>query len=189
MNNNTEVTGTWNGGDNMFNGKWIHRETGQKILITNSLIDENNQMILMTSIGQLTMDELSRYYIQDTDEEIDEQPSQNNQQINNEDYLLPEDRNLLDQKITTQNNQYTQEIIQPIQNNKNNEILSKFFGDNKNISLNININFDFNVDELKTIMKYTDVSEDDISNYIYENIINKENIKKEINNLLLNKLH
>jgi len=181
----TKVTGTWNGGDNMFFGNWIHRDTGEKITITNSLINENNQMILMTSIGQLTMDELSRYYIQDTDEEvkteISEQPILNDNETN---YLLQEDRDLLDRKISSQPKQ----IEQKVNITKNKDILDKFFNDNKNISLNINVNFDFNEDELKTIMKYTDVTEDDISEYIYEYIVNKEKIKSEINNLLLNKL-
>lgn len=186
---NNEISGTWNDGDNMFHGKWIHRDTGERITITNSLIDENNQMVLMTSIGQIGMDELSKYYIQDS-ENIDEQQPINNKQSDNfnDNYLLPEDKDILDRKVTPKKVKNTFVEQETPKVSKNKDILDKFFADNKNISLNMNINFNFNEDELKTIMKYTDVTKDDICEYIYENIVNKDNIKKEINNLLLNKL-
>ena len=99
-------------------------------------------------------------------------------------YLLPEDKDLLNRKVTKQQ----KEIIQEPVKNKHNDILEKFFKDNQNISCDINLNFDFNIDELKTIMKYTDVTVDDICEYIYENIINKENIKKEISYLFKDKI-
>lgn len=183
--NDNGVSGTWTSEDNMFSGRWINRETGEKINITNSLINENNEMILMTSIGQLTMDELSRYYIQDTDESVSEPVNDNSISSSMDKYLLPEDKDLLNRKVTKPQKEIIQE---PVKNNKHNEILEKFFKDNQNISCDINLNFDFNINELKTIMKYTDVTVDDICEYIYENIINKENIKKEISYLFNDKI-
>lgn len=195
MSDKPAVSGNWVSEDNMFSGIWVNRETGQRITISNSMINENNEMILMTSIGQMSMNELSRYYVQDTDDtpevSMGETPTN---QSDNDSYLLPEDRNILDRKITSKpiqtiHQEDPEEIIIKTNKKRNEEILDKFFSDNKNIVLNIVMSFDFNEEELKTIMKYTDVTIDDICEYIYENIVNKENIKKEINQIIFSKLN
>lgn len=195
MDNKLTVSGNWISDDNMFSGTWVNRDTGQKIIISNSVINENNEMILMTSIGQMSMNELSRYYVQDTDETPEVSMSETpTNQSDNDSYLLPEDRNILDRKITSKpiqtiHQEVPEEIIIKTNKKRNEEILDKFFSDNKNIVLNIVMSFDFNEEELKTIMKYTDVTIDDICEYIYENIVNKENIKKEINQIIFSKLN
>ena len=203
MNNNLNVNGTWTTDDNMFSGRWINKNTGQKITKSNSIID-NNEMILMTSIGQMTMDEWSRDYIQYIDEEpavsIKESKPLKNTSIQNnistelvEDYMLPEDKVLLTgtpviQKTPMDNvNTITTTTISSIPN-KNNEVLEKFFKDNT-VKTDIHINFDFNEDELKTIMKYMNININDITEYVYENIINKDTIKEQISNIILNKLN
>lgn len=209
--NDFGVSGSWSGQDNMFAGQWINKNTGEKITISNSIID-NNEMILITSIGQMSMDELGDY-IQLGEEEKTPQvsmkqtnkKSSNNvnqtsvevkQEINDNfsNYLLPEDEALLNSStpIVTNSNNYIHTVTPSNKEVKeihttNNTILEKFFKDNK-ASINININFDFDEDELKTIMKYVDVSLDDVCEYVYENLFNKETIKKEIHTVIYNKL-
>ena len=51
-------------------GDWINKNTGQKIHIKNSVID-GDQMIIITNLGQLSMDEFSRNYIQVSDDMYD----------------------------------------------------------------------------------------------------------------------
>ena len=205
--NDFGVSGNWAGQDNMFAGQWINKNTGEKITINNNLIDENNQMILITSIGQMSMDELGDY-IQIGEEEtpqVSMKPSnkksstittKQNMQISEEvinDYLLPEDKALLNgTPQVVENNNYIPEVTlnnKPVKevHTTNNVILEKFFKDNK-ASINININFDFDEDELKTIMKYVDVSLDDVCEYVYENLFNKETIKREIRTVIYDKL-
>ena len=48
-------------------GDWINKNTGQKIHVKNSVID-GDQMIIITNLGQLSMDEFSRNYIQVSDD-------------------------------------------------------------------------------------------------------------------------
>ena len=208
--NDFGVSGNWSGQDNMFAGQWINKNTGEKITISNSLIDENNQMILMTSIGQISMDELSEYIQLGEEEEapqvsmkqtnkkssntIKQTLSEVKQEINDDfpNYLLPEDQELLNGTPKVVKNNYIPTVTPSNKQVKevhttNNVILEKFFKDNK-ASINININFDFDEDELKTIMKYVDVSLDDVCEYVYENLFNKETIKKEIRTVIYDKL-
>ena len=51
-------------------GDWINKNTGQKIHVKNSVID-GDQMIIITNLGQLSMDEFSRNYIQVSDDMYD----------------------------------------------------------------------------------------------------------------------
>ena len=206
--NNSAVSGNWYGQDNMFAGQWINKNTGEKITINNSLIDENNQMILMTSIGQMTMDELSDY-IQLGGEE--ESPAVSMKQTNVkssttsmkqntqmptdviDDYLLPEDKALLNGTphkdildvpyVTT-----SPSTPQPKQDAKHKDILDKFFGNKESTTLKVDMNFNFDIDELKTLMKYIDLNLDDICEYIYENVVNKDALKKQIKETIYNYL-
>lgn len=189
MEDKAKVTGQWVAEDNMFSGKWINRITGEKITINNSLID-NNEMILITSIGQLTMDELSKNYVQDIDGENeiitpDNQPNLNNYE---EKYLLPEDQDILNQKVSSRKPIVTNTIQVETKLSKNQNVLDKFFNHNT-VKFDIDIDFDCNYDELKTLMKYVDLNVDDICEYVYENIFNKDTIKNAIDKLITNKLN
>ena len=44
-------------------GKWLNKRTGKQIMVRDSIIDGDNMMIL-SDIGQISMDEFSRDYIQ-----------------------------------------------------------------------------------------------------------------------------
>jgi len=179
------VSGQWISGDNMFAGQWVNRNNGQRITISNSMIDENNEMILITSIGEMSMDELSRNYIQDT-ESGDQIIDNNVTPASPENYLLPEDQDLLNQKVQYKPQSQPSFIEQkPV--SKYQDVLDKFFGENKSSLLNLKIDFDFNIDELKTLMKYIDLNTDDIAEYVFDNMINKEKIKKEIDKIINNK--
>ena len=207
--NDNGVTGNWFGQDNMFAGQWINKNTGEKITINNSLIDENNQMILMTSIGQMTMDELSNYIQLGEDDSPAVSMKQTNVKSSNtsvkqntqmpteviDDYLLPEDKALLNGTtnkdisdipyvtITTSLNPSKTK-----QDTKNKDILDKFFGNEESTTLKVDMNFNFDINELKTLMKYIDLNLDDIGEYIYENVVNKDALKKQIKETIFNYL-
>lgn len=207
--NDNGVTGNWFGQDNMFAGQWINKNTGEKITINNSLIDENNQMILMTSIGQMSMDELSNYIqlgeddspavsMKQTNVKSSTTSVKQNTQMPTEvidDYLLPEDKALLNGTtnkdisdipyvtITT-----SPSMQQTKQDTKNKDILDKFFGNEESTTLKVDMNFNFDINELKTLMKYIDLNLDDIGEYIYENVVNKDALKKQIKETIFNYL-
>lgn len=206
--NNSGISGNWSGQDNMFAGQWINKNTGEKITVNNSLIDENNQMILITSIGQMTMDELGDYIqigeeeeapmvsMKQTNVKSSTTSAKQNTQMPTEvidDYLLPEDKALLNgiphkdildaPHVTT-----SPSIPQTKQETKHKDILDKFFGNEESTTLKVNMNFNFDIDELKTLMKYIDLNLDDICEYIYENVVNKDAVKKQIKETIYNYL-
>lgn len=206
--NNSGVSGNWSGQDNMFAGQWINKNTGEKITINNSLIDENNQMILMTSIGQMTMNELSDYIqvgeeddspivsIKQTNIKPSTTSANQNTQLTSElidDYLLPEDKALLNGTpnkdildvpyVTT-----SPSTTQTKQELKHKDILDKFFGNEESTTLKVNMNFNFDINELKTLMKYIDLNLDDICEYVYENVVNKDALKHQIKETIFNYL-
>jgi len=110
-----------------------------------------------------------------------------------DDYLLPEDKALLNgtphkdildvPHVTT-----SPSIPQTKQETKHKDILDKFFGNEKSTTLKVNMNFNFDIDELKTLMKYIDLNLDDICEYIYENVVNKDALKKQIKETIYNYL-
>ena len=53
-------------------GEWMNKNTGQKIRVRNSIID-GDQMIIITNMGQISMEEFSRNYIQASDEVYDDE--------------------------------------------------------------------------------------------------------------------
>ena len=53
-------------------GEWMNKNTGQKIQVRNSIID-GDQMIIITNMGQISMEEFSRNYIQASDEVYDDE--------------------------------------------------------------------------------------------------------------------
>ena len=52
-------------------GEWMNKNTGQKIRVRNSIID-GDQMIIITNMGQISMEEFSRNYMQASDEVYDD---------------------------------------------------------------------------------------------------------------------
>jgi hypothetical protein len=57
--------------NDMISGKWMHKTTGETIIVNNSVMD-GDQMILVTNVGMLNMAEFSENFIQVSDDIYDE---------------------------------------------------------------------------------------------------------------------
>ena len=108
-------------------------------------------------------------------------------------YLLPEDKALLNgvphkDILDVPHVMTSSSAPQTKQETKHKDILDKFFGNEESTTLKVDMNFNFDINELKTLMKYIDLNLDDICEYVYENVVNKDAVKKQIKETIYNYL-
>ena len=185
-------------------GDWINKNTGQKIHIKNSVID-GDQMIIITNIGQLSMDEFSRNYIQVSDDIYDMNgkiitTNEYAQQINKnlpkvetldtQEYIIndkPVDFNNI--AITTDEAKATAFTINKSSNTTsitNIGLIKKVFDKvNSKPEINVTINFnEFPKEQIATLVNFLDVSIDDIANYLYTEYVNENTVKEQIKSII-----
>ncbi len=187
--------------DTMISGKWLNKNTGEIIVVNNSIID-GDQMILITSNGQMSMNEFTNNYIQVSDEIYNENGQVIKQEpIENDEYSQMIQELNVNQEI---NNSKSSILDKPVSKNKSNQqstsenqtkknILKKFFekavSDGQVLSFNINLE-NCNLNELKIIMEYTGITNTDISEYILNEFFDKETfigiINAQLNSYLIN---
>ena len=185
-------------------GDWINKNTGQKIHVKNSVID-GDQMIIITNLGQLSMDEFSRNYIQVSDDIYDMNgkvitTNEYEQQINKnlpkvetldtQEYIIndkPVDFNNI--AITTDEAKATAFTINKSSNTTsitNIELIKKVFDKvNSKPEINVTINFnEFPKEQIATLVNFLDVSIDDIANYLYTEYVNENTVKEQIKSII-----
>lgn len=188
-------------------GDWINKNTGQKIHVKNSVID-GDQMIIITNLGQLSMDEFSRNYIQVSDDMYDMNgkiitTNEYAQQINKnfpkvetldtQEYIIndkPVDFNNIE-RITVTNDEAkaTAFTINESSNTTsitNIGLIKKVFDKvNAKPEINVTINFnEFPKEQIATLVNFLDVSIDDISNYLYTEYVNENTVKEQIKSII-----
>jgi len=169
-------------GGAMITGKWINKKTGQVINVRDSFIEGDNNMILMTDKGQLSMEEFTKYYIQASDE------------MYNENGVVIDTKPVEISDITDVNN--TDLVADPIvfnqqsqvKNKINNfDLIDKIFKKSSwtpNIDIKIQSKDDFPSKELNMLIDYFDVKIEDISEYIGNYVINQDLLREQISNYL-----
>lgn len=185
-------------------GDWINKNTGQKIHVKNSVID-GDQMIIITNLGQLSMDEFSRNYIQVSDDIYDMNgkvitTNEYAQQINKnlpkvetldtQEYIIndkPVDFNNI--AITTDEAKATAFTINKSSNTTsitNIGLIKKVFDKvNAKPEINVTINFnEFPKEQIATLVNFLDVSIDDIANYLYTEYVNENTVKEQIKSII-----
>ena len=184
----------------MISGKWINRQTGDIVNVRDSIIDGDN-MILMTNIGQISMDEFSRNYIQASDDIFDEsgkvidhQPIDVNDIVITNDNTINERNNSsyyyksddLSNIIVSSKKEKAQTIINDTEPEEY-KVLEKFFNKLDNPENLISIDIDFEklpLDKLKTLVEYLDIDKEIIAKYMSEKFININTL----GNIILNKV-
>lgn len=177
-------------------GEWMNKNTGQKIHVRNSIID-GDQMIIITNIGHMSMEEFSRNYIQASNEIYNEkgqvignendniQPQQNLtnniniETINDQEYLIDDKPVQFD--IPKQS---TISIEQSIINNI--DLIKKVFSKIEyKPEIIVEIKWDgFPKEQISTLVNFLDVDVDDISKYLYSEYINVDSVKEQINEII-----
>jgi hypothetical protein len=182
-------------------GEWINKNTGQKVLIRDAIMGENGMDIITATGDILNVDDFSKNYMQASNEVYDE----NGQQIGVEE-LSSEDlgingevkeislgqdykNNLFAVFGGESNNKSTynkpkEQKIEKVKTSKNYDIIKKFFDKfDTNIDIDLTITWtDIPKEGLKTLIDYLDVSKEEISEYIYDNYLNKDKVKEILNN-------
>ena len=188
-------------------GDWINKNTGQKIHVKNSVID-GDQMIIITNLGQLSMDEFSRNYIQVSDDMYDMNgkiitTNEYAQQINKnlpkvetldtQEYIIndkPVDFNNIERiTITSDEAKATAFTIDESSNTTsitNIGLIKKVFDKvNAKPEINVTINFnEFPKEQIATLVNFLDVSIDDIANYLYTEYVNENSVKEQIKSII-----
>ena len=188
-------------------GDWINKNTGQKIHVKNSVID-GDQMIIITNLGQLSMDEFSRNYIQVSDDMYDMNgkiitTNEYAQQINKnlpkvetldtQEYIIndkPVDFNNIERiTITSDEAKATAFTIDESSNTTsitNIGLIKKVFDKvNAKPEINVTINFnEFPKEQIATLVNFLDVSIDDIANYLYTEYVNENTVKEQIKSII-----
>ena len=171
----------------MINGVWLNKNTGERVTVSNTIIDGNN-MIIITDKGQIDMNEFSQNFIQASDDIFDESGKViGNQPINANDIVVAN---------TNNNSQiYHNDIDVIVKSSKgktNNlkepdeyKVLEKFFNKLDNIEDLISIDIDFEklpIDKLKTLIEYLDIDKEIIAEYMSEKLIDISTIKNIMSN-------
>lgn len=186
--------------NDMVSGVWVNKNTGEKITVSNSVIDGNN-MILMTNIGQISMDEFSRNYIQASDDIFDESGKViDHQPIDVNDIVITNDNTINERNNSSyyyKNDDLSNIIVsskkekaQIVTNDTEPEeykVLEKFFNKLDNPENLISIDIDFEklpLDKLKTLVEYLDIDKEIIAKYMSEKFININTL----GNIILNKV-
>lgn len=173
-------------------GEWMNKNTGQKIRVRNSIID-GDQMIIITNMGQISMEEFSRNYIQASDEVYDDkgnvvatekmtsqQPKQSNVKIE----TIDDQEYLIDDEPVNFDNLREKPIIQ--QNINNIDLIKKIFDkiDSKP-QITVNIEWDdFPKEQISTLVKFLDVNVEDIAKYLCSEYVNVDSVKTQISDII-----
>ena len=176
-------------GGAMISGKWINRKTGEVINVRDSFIEGDNNMVLMTDKGQMSMETFTKYYIQASDEMYDA----NGKVIDNKPVEISEVANvetdLVADPIVFNNPSLNTPIggSAPKKQINNFELIDKIFKKSNwepNIEIDIKSGEDFPTKELNMLIDYFDVKIEDISEYIGNYVINQDLLREKISNYL-----
>ena len=164
-------------GDAQISGKWVNKRTGQVITVRDAIIEGDN-MIVISDVGQIDMNDFSRDYIQQSDEvyeapKIPQTPTATIGEIIKEDPTIVSDGvNPLEVPLTQINNP----VKQSKQNIGHYEMIDKIFVKNETKPrINFEIEWaNFPAKELQMLVDYFDVSIEDISKYISNTFVEQQ---------------
>ena len=168
-------------------GKWVNTQTGEEILVRDSLMD-GDKMVVITNKGQLPMSEFSKY-IQCEEGEVvptledlygKRDPSliaRINQGIDAEDRIKISDQN--NQPKTNNTNAST---IKKVEENPNYDLIKKVF-DKYPVERTINFEIveeEWPFKEFSMLVNILDVPIKDICNYVIDNFFDKEHLAESL---------
>lgn len=187
------------GGGSMPTGKWVNKYNGQEIYVRDT-INDGNHMLIITDIGQLTMNEFSDYIQLEEGEVIPTLNDLYGSKINNlqaaiNQGLPTEDRinlnnepkpSILKNEITQTNfNKETKSQNKPQpkkEYNKNYDLIKKVFDKfpiDRSIEFSI-IEEQWPFKEFNMLVNILDVPIEDICSYIIDNYLNKDKLVESL---------
>lgn len=183
-------------------GTWINKNTGNKVIIRDAIVGETGMQIITNTGDLLDIDDFSKNYMQASNEIYNENGEQIDvQEVTGDDLgveIKSDYKNDLFAVFGEEKNEDTDlkeivdkyEIKESPQKDKkqkisgNYDIIKKFFDKfDTQIDIDLTLSWtDIPKEGLKTLIDYLDVKKEEISDYVYDNYLNKEKIKEILNN-------
>lgn len=172
-------------------GKWVHKRTNNIITVRDSVID-GDQMIIISDIGQIDMNDFSENYIQISDDVNYAQQSITGNGLVNIDSLQNIDPTIVTNKTVENNKEINYQannktiVEENVACNENYNLIDKLF---KKIDFapKVIINIEssnYPADKLNMLKEIYDITNEDISNYIRLNYIHPEIINAAISDFV-----
>ena len=167
-------------GTSEFEGKWLNMRTGQYVVVSNVLNDETGNMIFVTNQGTIPGEVFSRDYVKDD----------NNDEVNidaNNSSLIENSLNANDYLVD--DFPVTNDVINNNEKNiqvSTNHIIDKIFKKiNTTPKISLKIDWpELPINDIKTIVSYLeDITIDDISKYIIDKYLTKDDISKVLSSI------
>ena len=167
-------------------GIWMHRQTGQKIRI-NQTVQDGDNMIIITDKGQLPMEIFSRDYIQVSDDIYDESGKVvgKSEPTNDDVAAIAEyEKEFGVDPLVPQSTPTSAPI-------NNEQIIKKVFDKLTSVpKIEVDVKWDdFPEAQINTLVEFLDVKFEDISAYIIKKYVNVEALALELTDILKEKLH
>lgn len=178
-------------------GEFINTQTGQTIFVRDSIMTPEGDTIIMTDLGQIGMNEFSKYYVKmESDDTVGAQPVPAQEApISAPDDLMAMARQDMLAKPTNKVEEFLSDVVteypdslydttmQPteasvVETEPQNEavkMLDKIMSES-DVKLNVKISFDestFPFDAINVLKQYFNLTDDDISEWLYNNVFNK----------------
>lgn len=198
-------------------GPWIDRRTGKTVIVRDA-IQDGDQMIIISSAGQIPTEVFQNYFVKTSEEEYSAESLGISKEVTGSELVQQINRGLdsdlqikqinqitLDTPIggpttettRTEKPQVTQSSISEIKQenvvseSQNINLIKKVFEKHKNEpTINFNINIDeWPVAQLKMLISVFDVSFDEISDYIINEYLTPEILKEYFSEYLKTELY
>lgn len=165
-------------------GIWMHRQTGQKIRI-NQTVQDGDNMIIITDKGQLPMEIFSRDYIQVSDDIYDGSGKVVGKAEPTSDDVAA---------IAEYEKEFGVDPLVPQATSapiNNEQIIKKVFDKLTSVpKIEVDVKWDdFPEAQINTLVEFLDVKFEDISAYIIKKYVNVEALALELTDILKEKLH
>jgi hypothetical protein len=176
-------------------GEFINTQTGQTIFVRDSIMTPEGDTIIMTDHGQMSMNEFSRYYVKmesDTGtvtSPVQEAPisAPSDLMAMAQQDMLAKPTNKVEEFLsdvvteypdslydsTTQPTESSEDVVEP--QSEAVKMLDKIMSES-DVKLNVKISFDestFPFDAINVLKHYFNLTDDDISEWLYHNVFNK----------------
>lgn len=198
-------------------GPWIDRRTGKTVIVRDA-IEDGDQMIIISSVGQIPAEVFQNYFVKTSEEEYSAESLGISKEVTGSELVQQINRGLDSDLQIKQTNQITLDtpiggsttettrtepqqvtqspIIETKQENKVSEsqninLIKKVFEKHKNEpTINFNINIDeWPVAQLKMLISVFDVSFDEISDYIINEYLTPKILKEYFSEYLKTELY
>lgn len=165
-------------------GTWYNKRTGQSIVVRDTFIDGEGMQIMTSNGALISGDEFSRDYIQvdNTVYDFDGKPTDVQEPVNYEEMFSHSSQVDYSAQMFPKQETSSTTTTQPKQRDMKYQMLSKLF-DKLSDTPSLDVNVVWNsipVSELNMLKSFFDLTDEDISDYIYEHYCTDVEIKAAI---------